>query len=90
MTYRLNFSSYYGTYEYVVKDVNNEQEALEKFCASPAAMNSIVYRTVDSLDREELEELEELMWSYIDSTEFGGDIGMLDTTFLRLITIEEE
>lgn len=79
---------YFNDEVYVVKGAPNLQVAIEAFCATNQDLPA--YLPIEQLDNEEITELEELGWVYIDSTEYGGGCGYLDFTAINVIEKESE
>jgi hypothetical protein len=87
--FTITFMNYYFNDEvYVVKGAPNLQVAVEMLGAT--IQNSPAYFPIEQLDDEEITELEELGWVYIDSTEYGGGCGYFDFTAINIREEESE
>lgn len=78
----------FGSDVYIIREVEDLQTALEILCSN--IENAMVYMPESQLDYDDYEELENMGWIYIDSTEYGGETGYLDVCYMAVSEKESE
>lgn len=76
----------YTLKKFLVNDVFNEEDAIEKLCST---LERVFFSHIDDLTEEEIEEKEEQSdrYMYVDSTPYDGKCGYL---FIENMLIEEK